>query len=177
MKILFTVLCFVCIVFSCRGGVAYAFYRNGNANGIPILSMDDKKKSSIYFNGNCNGMPSWSVERHGNVSYLYDLKRSGAYPAKAIRFKRGMAEFYPSGGTAGIPDKSLEFKASSMRFYTNGNCNGISTMFLQKKGKVIEIYRSGNANCAASYSLKGPWDEQKIAEFFFVLLTLGYLDN
>lgn len=177
MKTLFAFLCLICVVFSCRGGVAYEFYRSGNANGIPVLSMDDKKKGSIYFNGNCNGIPSWTVERRGNISYLYDLKKSGAIPAIAIRFKGDMAEFHPTGNCGGFPEKSLKFHASGMAFYPNGNCNGVSTMFLRKKGQVIEIYRSGNGNGAPSYSLKGPWDEQKIAELFFVLLTLGYLSD
>ena len=73
LKTLFTVLCFLCIVFSCPGGVAYTFYRSGNANGIPVLSMDDKAKSGIYLNGNCNGVPAWSIQAPWNEQKIAEL--------------------------------------------------------------------------------------------------------
>ena len=175
MKLFITFFCFVSIVFSCPAGVAYAFYRSGNANGSPVLSMDEKEKSGIYLNGNCGGRASWSVERRGAVSYLYDLEKSIGVPVKAVRFRHGMAEFYPTGNLTGSPEKSLKFYASSMAFYPNGNGNGFPTMFLKKRGRLIEIYRNGNGNGSPWYSIAGPWNEQKIAELFFVLLSLGYL--
>ena len=138
--------------------------------------MDDKAKSGIYFNGNCNGAPSWSVERRGNVSSLYDLRKSTGRPEMMIRINRGMAEYY-SSGLSGIPEKTLKLNASSLAFYPNGNGNGVPAMFLRKKGSLIEIYRNGNGNGAPFCSIKGAWDGQRIAELFFVLLSLGYLDN